>query len=284
MSAGLCDSTVDSARAVLALDAHGRPRCPDNEAVFAAIAVLRRDAPPDVVADVVDHGFLGGAAERYAEHGAPLMRAIPAVRFVMGSDEAAQRHFCGEAPRHQVALSAFAIGAVPVTNALYGMFDPRRLDAPAAHPVTDVTWYDAAVFALWVGCRLPTEAEWEYACGAGAGTEWCCASEDDLPRYAWYSENADDRPHPVGTREPNALGLHDLHGNVWEWCADAYAPDFYARSPVDDPRNDVGDHRTARGGGFYALAEMCRTRFRLHDPADYWACDLGFRLARSSRC
>jgi formylglycine-generating enzyme required for sulfatase activity len=90
----------------------------------------------------------------------------------------------------------------------------------------------------------------------------------------------------VATREPNALGLFDFHGNVWEWCEDDYAADFYGRAPLSDPINYGPEvsrhtHKVSRGGGFLALAEMCRTRFRLHDPAEFWAPDLGFRLARS---
>jgi formylglycine-generating enzyme required for sulfatase activity len=305
MSAGTRDTTVDRARAVLALDRAGRPRCTDTRRVYAALAALRRAAGPDVVAGVVDHGFLAGARERYERHVAPTMRALPAVRFQMGTDAARVRYFCGESPRHPVELSPFAVSAYPVTNELYALFDPARAAAPGDRrhwPVADVTWYDAAVFAMWVGCRLPTEAEWEYCCGAGGPAEWCCAEERDLPRHAWYSENAGDRPHPVGTREPNTLGLYDLHGNAWEWCADDYGADWYARAPLHDPCNRAlggdhpggdhlggdhpgGDHdderhKVARGGGYYALAEMCRTRFRLHDPAGYWAADLGFRLAR----
>jgi formylglycine-generating enzyme required for sulfatase activity len=154
-----------------------------------------------------------------------------------------------------------------------------------------VTWHEASLFAAWVGCRLPTEAEWEFACGGGSDAEWCCADEAELARHAWYSENAAGELHEVGTREPNRLGVFDCHGSVWEWCADAYDQDFYASSPSVDPAGPPPDtgveaeprvHRVCRGGSVHALAEMCRTRYRLHEPASFWAGDLGFRLAWDS--
>jgi formylglycine-generating enzyme len=225
-------------------------------------------------------------AERYAEYIAETMREIPATSFAMGTEKSATRHFCGEAPQHEVELSPFAISNVPVTNELFALLDERRRDISAADrskPVTDVTWYDAVTFAAWMGCRLPTEAEWEFACGAGAPYEWCCSDERELPRHAWFSENARGKLHPAGQREPNALGLFDLHGNVWEWCWDAYEQDYYALAPRRDPlhsKRDPHTHRVCRGGSMHALAEMCRTRYRFHEPPDFWAADLGFRLAR----
>lgn len=275
-------ATIDRARAVLALDRTGRPLCPDRGEIYTTIQALRAAGQPG--RRLVD-GFLSGAEERYAAHVAPLLRRLDGCRFEMGSGVEERRHFCGEVPRHPVVLPAFAIGTVPVTNGLFALLDPARSALGPDLPVVDVTWFDAAVFALWVGCRLPTEAEWEYACGAGAAGQWCNADPGRLADHAWYSENAGGRAHPVAARAPNELGLFDLHGNVWEWCEDDYAADYYARAPLTDPVNVDGPtrrdtHKVSRGGGFLALAEMCRTRYRLHDPAEFWAGDLGFRLAR----
>jgi formylglycine-generating enzyme required for sulfatase activity len=228
--------------------------------------------------------FAAGADERFEEHVAPLLVDVSAGVFEMGTPRERGAHFCGECPAHEVAVSAFAIGATPVTNELYSLFDDRRDGMRRSLPVTDVTWVEASLFALWLGCRLPTEAEWEYACGGGRPTEWYCAEERDLERYGWYSENSGGVVQPVHTREPAAFGLFDLHGNVWEWCADTYRADYYSYSPARNPLNlaAAGDgaptSKVCRGGSMHALAEMCRTRFRQYEPADFWASDLGFRL------
>lgn len=229
------------------------------------------------------------AEERYAEYIAPLMVQIEPRPFAMGTRPDAAAHFCGETPQHVVELSPFSIAAVAVTNELWARFDHERGSLPrrAWHlAVVGVTWFEATLFARWVGCELPTEAQWEYACGAGSPTEWCCADEHDLPAHAWYSDNTRGRIHEVGTREPNTLGLFDLHGNVWEWCADVYERDFYQRSRRRDPFNGgssdaaEGAMRACRGGSISALAEMCRTRYRQPEPPAFSAQDLGFRLVR----
>lgn len=277
---------VDAARDALVLDRAGLPVCRDSHRVHAAMRAL--EAEPDAFAELVGAGFLARAAERFHQYVEPQLRAVPGGLFDMGTAPNRAQHFCGETPRRRVELSAFTLSAVQVTNELYGLMDPGRRSLAgraAATPAVGVGWYDCAVFAAWVGCRLPTEAEWEFACGAGTAGQWCCP-ENELSRYCWYSENAGERLHPVGTRVPNELGLFDLHGNVWEWCQDVYADDYYSRAPRRDPVNEVPAggpasevHRVARGGGYLALAEMCRTRYRTHDPAYYHATDLGFRLA-----
>ena len=295
MSAHYHDDLIATARDVLALDRAGLPACHDTQAIFSVIRELRRSAEPEAFEELVTHGFLAGAAERYDRVIAADMRAIPAVRYEMGTPLEDLQHFCGESPQHQVELSPFAASAYAVTNSLYATFDAEWLDKAKAspeNPVTGVTWFDATVFASWVGCRLPTEAEWEYLCGAGNWDQWCCGNEHKLPAYAWYSENAEDRTHPVGTLTPNMLDMYDMHGNVWEWCADDYSGEYYSSASERDPLNDhsagngtapANTHKVSRGGGFYALAEMCRTRYRLHDPAQYKASDLGFRLARGTQ-
>jgi formylglycine-generating enzyme required for sulfatase activity len=279
--------SVENALGALRLDANGYPSCTDSRAIMAAIAELRGAAGAEGAREILAAGFLEHAGERYREHVEPLMIEIAPASFEMGTDTTRQRHFCGEVPRHHVTLSAYAMAQVPVTNALYALLDPKRGATPRAersHPAVDLSWYDASVFALWVGCRMPTEAEWEFCCGAGSGREWCC-EEADLVRHAWYSENAGGRMQPVGGLAPNALGLYDMHGGAWEWCADDYDASFYVRSPVHDPlcvaQVDLGErpHKVCRGGSVHSLAEMCRTRYRLHEPPDYWAADLGFRLA-----
>jgi formylglycine-generating enzyme required for sulfatase activity len=284
------DDVVGRAREALALDSAGLPVCRDSAAVLRALRAIHH-LGDEIYDELVRSGFLAGAAERRSAV-LPLLRRFGDARFDMGTPVAGARHFSGETPRHTVELSAFLLAEIPVTSDLFGLLDPGCRDLPdvlGRAPVVNVSWFDAALFAAWVGCRLPTEAEWEFACGAGTSDEWCCV-EADLPRYAWYSENAAGEIHPAGTREPNEFGLMDMHGNVWEWCEDHYSQDFYSRSPARDPVNDGAPadqlrsdvHRVSRGGGFLALSEMCRVRYRLHDPASYYAMDLGFRLASSA--
>lgn len=293
VDAAACNLAIRRARLLLALDRAGHPRCRESAAILQAMDDLLATEHAEAIDELLVRGFLRDSGRRYQEYVAPHMSPLNGGRFQMGTSRAHARHFCGETPRHVVELSPYHLAQTPVTNELYGLFDPSRRDVPACarrKPVVSVTWFDATLFALWMGCRLPTEAEWEFACGGGAESEWCCSDESLLSRYAWYSENSAGETHPVATRDPNALGLFDLHGNVWEWCQDIYDQDYYARSPIRDPVNPGasltqegathGD-RVCRGGSRQLFAEMCRTRYRFHEPADFWAADLGFRLARS---
>jgi formylglycine-generating enzyme required for sulfatase activity/proteasome lid subunit RPN8/RPN11 len=288
-------NSLDWIREVLALDGAGRPRCRNSQLVLHCIGALLSTARQDAIEDLLGNGFLREVEHRYAEYIESNMVRLNAARFLMGTSAARARHFCGEVPQHSVELSPFSIGRFLVTNELLGLLDESRLGVPAATrsaPAVNVSWFDAVLFALWVGCRLPTEAEWEYACSAGSDAEWCCENEFTLPEYAWFSENADNEVLPVGMRQANGFGIFDMHGNAWEWCQDTYDQDYYGHSSVKDPVRDPftgsgtarlnrHDHRCCRGGSVHALAEMCRTRYRLHEPPRFLANDLGFRLAHS---
>ena len=129
--------------------------------------------------------------------------------------------------------------------------------------------------------RLPTEAEWEYACGAGSTTKWSFGNaETSLGEYAWYGSNSQGRTHPVGEKKSNALGLHDMHGNVWEWCRDWHHDGYYKNSPLADPRGSVtGSGRVLRGGCWGFSASGCRTAFRSLSGPVYHNFHLGFRVA-----
>jgi formylglycine-generating enzyme required for sulfatase activity len=286
------EAAIVHARSLLRLDAAGRPACGDARAVVRAVVELGRTRDEAAIQEILVDGFLRGSDERCEEHVAPGLRRIDGGRFHMGTDAAEAGHFCGEVPRHDVRLTPYLIGRHAVTNELYALLDERRAGLPPherRQPVVDLTWYDATLFAMWMGCRLPSEAEWELACGAGSDAQWCCADPVDLGRHAWYSETSRGVIHDVGTREPNANGLFDMHGNVWEWCRDVYDQDFYARSApadpvaIEGPTSQGGDgmDRVCRGGSMHSLAEMCRTRYRFHEPPDFWAFDLGFRLVRN---
>jgi len=232
------------------------------------------------------------ARSRYRDHVADLMVRIPETSFSMGRSNG-ETSYCGEEPEHHVTIDAYEICRYPVTRELFSLMGSHgRTHQPTGgdRPITDLSWHEAVAFAAWMGCRLPTEAEWEYACGAGSNGDWCCVDEDALPQYAWFSENAGGEIQAVGRKRPNRLGLFDLHGNVWEWCFDVYSVDYYAQSPRRNPKNEQNQiaasalvdgsvTRVCRGGSIHALAEMCRTPYRQCEPPHFAAYDLGFRLA-----
>ena len=142
-------------------------------------------------------------------------------------------------------------------------------------PVEKVSWDDAVEFCKKLSAkegqtyRLPTEAEWEYACRAGSKTRYCFGDDESLlGEYAWFGEQrSEGGTHPVGEKKPNAWGLYDMHGNVWEWCQDWYDEDYYAKSPKDDPTGPAtGSYRVDRGGGWSSLAWSCRSSYRGRYP------------------
>ncbi len=157
--------------------------------------------------------------------------------FRMGSIEGA------EAPIHEVTVNAFEISKYEVTNAQFQQFSPNykgywsKKDAPASN----VSWNDAKAFCEHYGYRLPTEAEWEYAARADTSTDWSFGdNHEDLSQYAWYSGNSSYNAHSVGGKNPNPWGLHDMHGNVWEWVQDCWH-DNYIGAPSDSSAWESGE-------------------------------------------
>ncbi|MBK9649719.1 MAG: formylglycine-generating enzyme family protein, partial [Deltaproteobacteria bacterium] len=200
--------------------------------------------------NVLSHLDLGRRAELLALL-KPWWRPIPAGSFDMGGTERPN-----EQPIHRVTFtSGFQMLGVPVTWAMYRLFDPGHDAArdtfdgklpPEAQdevPVYNVSWFASVMFAEWVGARLPLEPEWEYACRAGTKTRfWSGDTDEDLARVGWHGDyggggNAQGHPHPVAQKPKNAWGLHDVHGNVWEWCLDERG-DYAARADglTVDPR------------------------------------------------
>jgi len=212
-------------------------------------------------------------------------KLIPAGTFTMGEGDDA----------HEVALrNPFKIGIHEVTQDQYEQVmgnNPSEFKG-ADNPVENVSWNDAVEFCRRLSelpaekaagnvYRLPTEAEWEYACRAGTKTAYSFGDDaSDLGDYAWYYENSGNKTDPVGGKQPNAWGLHDMHGNVWEWCQDWYRD--YPSGAVTDPAGPAdGWYRVNRGGGWRDGAEYCRSAYRNGpDPSDRFS-DFGFRVSLS---
>jgi len=130
--------------------------------------------------------------------------------------------------------------------------------------------------------RLPTEAEWEYACRAGTTTKYSFGdSKSELGGYAWYDENSGGRTHPVGEKKPNGWGLYDMHGNVWEWCQD-WHDDYPSGSATDPTGAASGSLRVIRGGSWFYYSDYCRSASRDRLTPDFRSDFLGFRVLRSS--
>lgn len=203
----------------------------------------------------------------------------PPGSFLMGSPESEEGHRSGER-QHRVTLTkGFWMAKYPVTQAQWKsvMGDNPSEFLGDNRPVEQVSWYDCQAFCKKAGFRLPTEAEWEYACRAGSKGPY--AGTGRLEDMGWF---AGEQPHPVGEKQPNAWGLYDMHGNVWECCEDWYGG--YPSGAVTDPKGaSSGARRVCRGGSWFHTAQDCRSACRsqyYYGPSDACIC-LGFRPARS---
>ena len=227
---------------------------------------------------------------------------IPKGTFMMGSPESEQlRH--EDETQHKVTISkGYYLGVYEVMQAQYEKVigkNPSHFQGAivgnenADLPVENVSWDDAVEFCKKLSdlpdekkagrvYRLPTEAEWEYACRAGSKTAYSFDDEEGLlPEYGWFNRNSSNRTHSVGLLEPNAWGLYDMHGNAWEWCSDRYGE--YPKGAVSDPTGPkVGSYRVYRGGSWFSAAANCRSACRgRFDPSDRINFN-GFRVSLTS--
>jgi formylglycine-generating enzyme required for sulfatase activity len=221
---------------------------------------------------------------------------IPSGSFFMGADRSVEIGAAYEFPRHNVTITNdFYLGKFEVTQEQWTKIigtNPSKFKNDL-NPVESVSWYDAKIFISKLNAlenttkyRLPTEAEWEYAARSSSTTKYSFSNNiDDLTFYAWYYEG-DKSPkqplqtHPVGQKQPNKWGLYDMHGNVWEWTEDWYDPEFYSKSPLENPKNYFSSSNiTIRGGSWINSAEYLRSSVRYFKTPTTKGDDLGFRVA-----
>jgi formylglycine-generating enzyme required for sulfatase activity len=219
---------------------------------------------------------------------------IPAGTFGMGSPEDEEGRDGDEGPSHEVTLAPFYLAVTEVTNAQYRQLrtehhSPEGFDGDD-QPAVMVSHDDAEAFVRWLseretgaGYRLPSEAEWEYACRAGTTTRYGSGdTEADLERVGWYRENSGRGSHAVRAKPANPWGLHDMHGNVWEWCEDAWH-DSYGGAPDDGSAwvDQNSGSRVTRGGSWDYVARAARSSSRGGGAPGFRYYSLGVRPARS---
>ena len=197
-----------------------------------------------------------------------------------------------EQPVHEVCVDGFWLGKYEVTQRHWQWVmgsSPAHFKKGLTFPVEQVTWNGAKEFIRRLNqqndgkFRLPTEAEWEYACRGGGKPEKY-AGGDQLDLFGWFAGNSDTRAHEVGTKEANGLGIHDMSGNVWEWCEDMYSFDAYRKHRRNNPQYTAdGTGRVIRGGSWLHGPRYARCAYRYRSNPEERASSLGFRLARTAR-
>ena len=248
------------------------------------------------------------APEIIVTQGGVEMVLIPAGRFTMGTDQGEP----DRGPAHEVEIDAFLMDRYEITQEVYARLEPvngSHWKGPQL-PTEMIGWGKAALYCNMRseaeglepcyneygecnfqadGYRLPTEAEWEYACRAGNDGDYSFGSDPRLlKQHAWYAGNAAKKTHPAGKKKPNAWGLFDVHGNVTEWCNDFYDPNYYQNSPRKNPQGPAsGERNVLRGGHWGSSAAACGSAARLaEEPGFSDACfardAIGFRCVRKA--
>ncbi|MHC4629704.1 MAG: formylglycine-generating enzyme family protein [Planctomycetota bacterium] len=233
------------------------------------------------------------------------MMLIPGGEFMMGDNRGED----DEKPAHKVKISGFYMDKYEVTQAAYERMmgrNPAKFKGPDK-PVERVSWFGAIQYCNMRslregltpcynldtlecnyeadGYRLPTEAEWEYACRSGTTTKYSFGNvQDKLDQHAWFKENANKTSHPVGQKRPDQWDFYDMHGNVWEWCNDYYSEDYYQKSPVENPIGPAeGDERVLRGGSWASGAQSVRSSSRYSETPGFADVCFGYE-AYGFRC
>ncbi|MCC6694852.1 MAG: formylglycine-generating enzyme family protein [Candidatus Hydrogenedentes bacterium] len=222
----------------------------------------------------------------------------PPGTFVMGTNIYETGRHGDEWPRAVTLTKGFWLSKYEITQAQWEEVmgaNPSQF-VGANNPVEYITWEDVRQFLVYlnytkstVTYRLPTEAEWEYACRAGTYTRYYWGDDPgdvEANNYAWHGLNSSGQHHPVGEKLPNDWGLYDMSGNVWEWCQDWYDADFYlsdSLEPVTDPQGpETGTQRVIRGGDWGQVVTQCRSGNRNYEGPNTIHPALGFRLLREA--
>jgi formylglycine-generating enzyme required for sulfatase activity len=215
------------------------------------------------------------------------MVKIPSGSFLMGSNEDDS-----EKPIHQVTLQSFYIGKYPVTQGQWQAVmgnNPSHFNKNSKNPVEQISWNNCQEFCQKLSSltrkkyRLPSEAEWEYACRAGTQTRYSFGNDNlKLENFAWYDKNSVWKTHPVGKKKPNPWEIYDTHGSVWEWCEDSWHRN-YQGAPTDGSAwidsNSQSFMRMLRGGSWYNHPLLCSSTARSSNDRDSRINRYGFRLA-----
>ncbi|MDR1006458.1 MAG: formylglycine-generating enzyme family protein [Bacteroidales bacterium] len=211
--------------------------------------------------------------------------------FLMGCD-ASEECYPDERPQHEIRVDSFYIYKYEITTAQYRLFcektNRKMPPAPSfkwqdTYPMVNITWQEAAAYAKWVGGRLPTEAEWEYAARGGSESEgFTYSGGNNYDAVGWCYENSGGSPQSVGQKRPNELGIYDMSGNVWEWCSDNYGIYYYAESPADNPKGAASpaSGKVNRGGGFSFDYSFMKTTARRGSATKSTGSGTGFRVVR----
>ncbi|MDD2882848.1 MAG: formylglycine-generating enzyme family protein [Rhodoferax sp.] len=213
-----------------------------------------------------------------------------------GSFQMGSREWSNSQPIHTVHIQSFVMGKYPVTQrewvAVMGNNPSHFSSGGDTCPVENVSWDDVQLFIQKLNAqtghtyRLPSEAEWEYACRAGSTGKWCFGDdESEFQQYAWYDENSGDETHPVGKKKANGFGLYDMHGNVWEWCEDLWHPDYSGAPTTGQIWTDSSMGKTLARvlrGGCFNYNRFALAAYRNDDSPDGRFSNYGFRLAIAS--